>query len=294
MNDRKSALKPLFTWRSAIAMSRLPQKAKHVALTLSLHMSERGDSCFPGLRLLEAETSMGKSTVLRMLDELERSGFLEIKRGGGRGRPNHYGALIPIESYITAGEEVYVPPGRNVSPGVPPDTSQPDEETSHLEQTMSHLGGTEDVKREDVKLEDVQQLEQVQASLSTTDKGSSNLCDRAIAVDLEAIRGMVREWQGELLVNERIPRAELGPKWFHSNVSVVTKWIDQGTTLDQAKEHLRDGTIRGFRHAAEMDALFVRGSVPERDALDFFRAMRAGPDPIEEWDAKSFMNRMNG
>ena len=48
-------LSALFTWRSAICESGLPPTARHVALTLSLHMNERGGSAFPGATLLATD-----------------------------------------------------------------------------------------------------------------------------------------------------------------------------------------------------------------------------------------------
>ena len=97
MPDRASPpwLKPLFTWRSAIAESDLKPSTKHVGLTLSLHMSERGDSCFPGKALLSGETGYDVRTVDRALKELAELRWLDVKKGGGRGRSNHYFAKIP-------------------------------------------------------------------------------------------------------------------------------------------------------------------------------------------------------
>ena len=111
MPDRASPpwLKPLFTWRSAIAESDLKPATKHVGLTLSLHMSERGDSCFPGKPLLSAETGYDVRTVDRALKELSEKRWLDVKKGGGRGRANHYFAKIPRSfpraSYFVEAEE---------------------------------------------------------------------------------------------------------------------------------------------------------------------------------------------
>lgn len=99
---------PLFTWRSALVGpdSTLSPEARHVALTLSLHMSELGDSCFPGQRLLTQQTGYGsKNTVVKYLDELEEKGWLEVTRparklAGGPGcrSTNTYRAVIPEPS----------------------------------------------------------------------------------------------------------------------------------------------------------------------------------------------------
>lgn len=102
---RPTRLAPLFTWRSAIAETDLHPSARLVALTLSLHMSERGDGCFPSLATLLAETGLARQTVIDAIKSLEAGGLLEVKRGRGRGNPNRYRALIPdsmIEEYLRA------------------------------------------------------------------------------------------------------------------------------------------------------------------------------------------------
>lgn len=91
-------LSPLFTWRSAICDSDLPPTVRHVALTLSLHMSERGDSCFPSRQVLALETGLSERAVQRAIKALEEGGWLRVERPaerGGRGHPNRYAARVP-------------------------------------------------------------------------------------------------------------------------------------------------------------------------------------------------------
>ena len=92
-------LKPLFTWRSAIAESTLPSTTRHVAVALSLYMSERGDSAHPGPARLAQDTGLHLSTVKEKLADLERLGWVRcISRGGRRGeqrRANEYVATFP-------------------------------------------------------------------------------------------------------------------------------------------------------------------------------------------------------
>lgn len=87
-------LSPLFSWRSTVLDSDLPAPAKLVALTLSTHMSERGDSCFPSQTTLATETSLGKSTICRHLTTLEERGFL-LRDVGAKGRSTRYTATLP-------------------------------------------------------------------------------------------------------------------------------------------------------------------------------------------------------
>jgi Helix-turn-helix domain len=94
VTTEKPQLKPLYTWRSAIADSDLPPTARHVALTLALHMNERGDSCFPSLTRLERETGLSRSGIAKHLNVLEREGWLVRDRGGPK-HSTRYTALIP-------------------------------------------------------------------------------------------------------------------------------------------------------------------------------------------------------
>jgi hypothetical protein len=96
-------LSALFTWRSAIAsqQSKLPASARLVALVLSLHMSEKGDSAFPGFARLARETGLDRRTVIRQIKKLRKDGWLELlERGGPKagkrgGRANVYRAVVP-------------------------------------------------------------------------------------------------------------------------------------------------------------------------------------------------------
>lgn len=87
-------LSPLFSWRAAVAQGDLPAPAKHLALTLSLHMSELGDSCFPSHATLSSETSLSTSTVCTHLKTLEDAGFI-LREPGSKGRSTHYFATLP-------------------------------------------------------------------------------------------------------------------------------------------------------------------------------------------------------
>lgn len=95
MNER--LLSPLFTWRSAVASreSGLSPTQRHVALTLSLHMSEKGDSCFPSMARLVDETGLGLSTIREAMRRLAEQGWLEREVSHERGRTNRYRALVP-------------------------------------------------------------------------------------------------------------------------------------------------------------------------------------------------------
>jgi DNA-binding MarR family transcriptional regulator len=130
-------LSPLFTWRSAVASSDLPMAVKCVAFALSLHMNERGGSCFPAVKTLAKEASCGTRTVQRSVRALVRDGWLAMEAGGGN-RSNIYHALTPATVAPLPQEH----PRHTDGGGVP--------ETTHTPATVAY----EDVKEsviEDVK-----------------------------------------------------------------------------------------------------------------------------------------------
>jgi hypothetical protein len=109
-----TALKPLFTWRSAIASKHGPKSptTRHVLLTLGLHMNERGGSCFPSVDTLVGETGLTKRSVCTHLEIAERDGW--IRRGlhgfNGRGWKRYeYQPVIP--PHARQGVEGDSPPG---------------------------------------------------------------------------------------------------------------------------------------------------------------------------------------
>lgn len=97
--SNRPALSPLFTWRSAVCESDLTPTVRHVALTLSLYMNERGGSAFPGATRLAHDTGLHEDTIRRSLAHLAEGGWLVlVERGGRKGErrtANAYVASIP-------------------------------------------------------------------------------------------------------------------------------------------------------------------------------------------------------
>lgn len=94
-----STLRPLFTWRSAVVESDLSPTTRHVLLTLSLHMNERGGSCFPSTRLLARETGLSRRSVETHLGAAVEASWLDRqqreKRSDGRFTGYTYRAVVP-------------------------------------------------------------------------------------------------------------------------------------------------------------------------------------------------------
>lgn len=121
-------LAALFSWRSAICDSDLSPTQRHVALTLSLHMNERGGSCFPSKATLANETGLSEATVKRSLGALAEAGWIvktERSTKSGRSTSNEYQARVPGEGVTVSptrgshaqGEGLTVPPPEGVLEG---------------------------------------------------------------------------------------------------------------------------------------------------------------------------------
>jgi len=130
-------LRPLFGWRSALCDSDLPPTTRHVALTLSLHMNERGGSAFPAIATLARETGLSESTVREHLHQLRDTGWLSA---GERGRPGLYHGTADHSAEAKGGRHrtifytAAVPPtfrGTDENPPAAGAFSEPDERETH-------------------------------------------------------------------------------------------------------------------------------------------------------------------
>lgn len=96
----KRTIAPLFTWRSAVCESDLSPTTRHIAITLSLYMNERGGSAHPGATLLAHDTGLNVSTIREHLALLASKGWLVlVERGGLKGEKrvaNEYEARVPL------------------------------------------------------------------------------------------------------------------------------------------------------------------------------------------------------
>lgn len=134
--SKQPTIRPLYSWRAAICASDLAPVARHVALTLSLHMSEVGDSCFPSQQTLAHETGLCERAIRTHLRALENAGWLVMVRRGGRSGDGHtwsssYEAtianrkLMPVDSQSQPESEAPQPAYDDMSTGtpIPPRTS---------------------------------------------------------------------------------------------------------------------------------------------------------------------------
>lgn len=127
-----STLRPLFTWRSAVVESDLSPTTRHVLLTLSLHMNERGGSCFPSTRLLARETGLSRRSVETHLGAAVEASWLDRqqreKRSDGRFTGYTYRAVVPHGNLLPTDQgnvvhEPWEPDDTNQGKEVPRSTS---------------------------------------------------------------------------------------------------------------------------------------------------------------------------
>ena len=139
----RHTLRPLYTWRTAVAQSDLTASEKHVALTLALFMNEVGGSAFPGAELLATYTSLSVRTVRSTLKSLVGKGWLTIVEHGGikggRRRANAYEATTPATVAGVPDED----PCNVEPPPLQPATPTPATSSPHLSSTYPRTGAAE-------------------------------------------------------------------------------------------------------------------------------------------------------
>lgn len=135
-------LSPVFTWRSAIASgeSGLSPTQRLVALVLSLHMSERGDSCFPKVQTIAEEAGLNGATVRKAIGALETEGWLLVERpaeANGK-QANRYSAAMPAR---LIGDVI---PGEG-SPCATPGVAVRDPSVEHVSRPTSTPNGVDEI-----------------------------------------------------------------------------------------------------------------------------------------------------
>ncbi|MFN0218198.1 MAG: helix-turn-helix domain-containing protein [Hyphomicrobium sp.] len=74
---------------NAILKSELISPGAKLAYTMLLHYAWQNDYCFPGQVRLADDMGAGKRSVIRFMAELERAGYIAVKRRG-LGQTNLY------------------------------------------------------------------------------------------------------------------------------------------------------------------------------------------------------------
>lgn len=78
-------MKP-WTWRHAIINSSLPATTRHVLLTLSCHVNDVGEDCFPSTGTLARETNLSERSVCTHLELAREQGWFVVRKHGYGGK----------------------------------------------------------------------------------------------------------------------------------------------------------------------------------------------------------------
>lgn len=126
-------LAPIITWRSAVASEHGPESptTRLVLLTLSLHMNEKGGSCFPSIETLAVETGLGDKAVRVHLATAAQEGWITRHRhgyGDQRYWRYEYEATVPEKM-------------RSLVPVVPAEDAVPESKTTgtSVQKMRSHV-----------------------------------------------------------------------------------------------------------------------------------------------------------
>lgn len=87
-----------WSWRHGVLKSTLPGTTRHLLLTLSCHVNDAGEPCYPTVETLVEETGLSKRAVLTHLDVARQAGWIEVKKhgfGDRRWARNEYRILWP-------------------------------------------------------------------------------------------------------------------------------------------------------------------------------------------------------
>jgi len=82
MSDRRRA----WTWRHAILESDLKPTTRHVLLTISCHMNDVGEGCYPTTKDLQCETGLSERAVCEHINLAVAAGWLKKFQHGFRGQ----------------------------------------------------------------------------------------------------------------------------------------------------------------------------------------------------------------
>lgn len=148
MNAQVKRKPRFYSWREAILASNLSCTTKLVLLTLSCHMNDMGQSCFPSVRLLAKESSLSKQSVLTHLALARVEGWITVTEhgfGGQNWRRHEYVIGFPNEaqnSHTDEGGKRGVPPLYEKVVNVVDEGGQP----SHLK-VVNHVDRSRSVNK---------------------------------------------------------------------------------------------------------------------------------------------------
>lgn len=128
-----------WSWRQMLLKSSLPGTTRHVLLTLSCHVNDSGEPCYPSVDQLVSETGLSKQTVLTHLKEAKQAGWIKVSRHGFSGQKwsrNEYELAWPDGEKAVKEIDLETKGGQTVRPKA---VKQLDLETGRLYKWVSHV-----------------------------------------------------------------------------------------------------------------------------------------------------------
>lgn len=275
-------MKP-WTWRHAIIKSPLPPTTRHVLLTLSCHLNDLGEDCFPSTAMLATETGLTERSVCTHLAlAAEQGWFVVRKHGYGKqkwARHEYFpripeGFELPDREQGTEGRSV--PSKKGLNKKALKDVQCPVDKGTEAGSVPSEKAlnvvpeGTEPNDRKALK--EVQSNTAVNPSNKAAAREAENDAAAAAQKISTSTPGPERELSDFLVALERARGKSLSINRTRDRVHVLT-WVGNGVTLDRLREahslavaaRTRDGDERptyvGFI-ATFFDAGSSQGSAP--------------------------------
>jgi DNA-binding MarR family transcriptional regulator len=240
-DDHSRSITQRYSWRAAIASreSGLSPTCRLVALALSLHMSEKGDSCFPSVSTQAGETGLSERSVYRSIAELEERGWLVRDSGGGR-QSNHYVAVIPDSGAGVSSQPDTSP--LTESQGTPTTVSPEYDIEQDIENDIEDVGAPSARKRKRDPLWDVfdEKLGPV------TNKGERGRRNMALRLIRESLNGVSEEEQVAALSEHIDSYRQRWPSMDVTETAIANNWRLVTTEPPKRKGGMSPEEIRAW------------------------------------------------
>ncbi|WP_241023364.1 helix-turn-helix domain-containing protein [Paraburkholderia sp. Ac-20340] len=249
-------MKP-WTWRHAIIKSGLSPTTRHVLLTLSCHLNDLGEDCFPSTAMLAEETGLSERSVCTHLTTAASLGWFVVRKHGfakQRWARHEYLPRIPEGFEIRAENEGTetgsVPSKRGRGAKALKDVQCPVDKGTEAGSVPSEKALN--VVQEGTEPSDVKALNEVQSNtaVNPTKKSSSNASAENPAAAAAQNLGSEEnssdiaepDREAELLnVLEQAFAVAVDPK---ADRVLVLTWVGKGVTAEQLREAVRRAAKR--------------------------------------------------
>jgi hypothetical protein len=239
-------MKP-WTWRHAIINSSLPSTTRHVLLTLSCHVNDVGEDCFPSTKTLARETRLSERSVCTHLELAAEHGWFVVRKhgyGGKKWARHQYYPRIPDDFVLPDPDE----PVGTEGGSVPQKRRRGDKALKEVQQLVDN--GTEggsvpspealNVVPEGTEPDDRKALNDVQSNTAVNPAVNSNNARAAEPAAAAAQKTGTPQPSAEAELTElliELERSRGRTLTINRNAdrAVVLAWVGRGVTADQLR-----------------------------------------------------------